>query len=1190
MYSEEETEVELKEMQGLSLSKKLKQLLLMNNRHNIKIHALLLASLLVSGNAWAVDVKGAVYGGGNLAGVTGSTTVTLTDGTVANGVYGGCNSQGTVGGAIAVNINGGTVGASNANANVHGGGYGSATATSGDIVVTIGNGTTTPIVWGSVYGGSAFGNVNDATTDITKVWLKSGTINGDIYGGGLGQTTPTPIAAAVNGSVQVLVDGGRLTGSVYGCNNYNGGPVGTVTVDINDTDTPAEGQYSLRKVYGGGNLAAYSGTPVVTIHNCDNIIEYVYGGGNQATVQGTDVTVYGGHIGNVFGGGYGADVTQDGTNVSIYGGTIQKVYGGNDQSGSVTGPISVTIDKGTEPEHSSCAMIIDEVYGGGNLAASQAGSITIGCTGNTQTEGINYVYGGANNALVTGDIVLNISGGKIKQGLFGGNNTGNTVNGDVTVNINWDGTCNDNYLYDVFGGGNHASVSGSTTVNLLNGTISNNVYGGGKQETVRGENTTVNIANGTVGHDVFGGGLQGDVYGNVTVLIGKADGTGTVVIGHDVYGGGSFAHTNASNRSYDAQDNEVIDLDNQDAKKTIVNLYRGATIDGDAYGGGRGQQADPLDLSVTAIAAIVYGDVTLSQYGAVLLANYDALGLATKGRIFGCNNENGSPMGHVKVYVKQTSSNPSTGQIPTSSESERASSTGTHTYQLAAVYGGGNMAEYTPVGSNEFCEVYIEPDDCNDISIHSVYGGGNAAAAPATKVEVYGAYEIEYVFGGGNGAGENNKGANVGYHHYDSESDKREYGTGVATTAIYGGRIHHIYGGSNTKGNIRETAVSMLDEVSECALVVDGIYGGGREAFMEGAISLELGCITGMEELYGGSEKADVGSNVELTITSGHFGKVFGGNNKGGRIYGSITINVEQTGCVPITIDEIYLGGNNAPYSVYGYNSTETIVDFGDENQHEYVKHYGLNESGANPYPDPVLNLRSFQSIGSVYGGGKGELAQMVGNPTVDINVTNGWVNGQYVGTNSNYIAYKGTPTMLPADGVIVNNVFGGGDRAKVKGETKILIGTKMDSLVELKSMTSLYNEVGASGKTNSNILIERTTKNGEDAIVYTPVDGNGDPVSGKQPLTVTLEQTVNGATINGNIYGGGNKAAVTVGTDIQIGPKPADPTPAPAPSPAPQRSNAQPAQTNAPAQTQSPSQNVSTESDFTRTVNPNRR
>ena len=164
----------------------------------------------------------------------------------------------------------------------------------------------------------------------------------------------------------------------------------------------------------------------------------------------------------------------------------------------------------------------------------------------------------------------------------------------------------------------------------------------------------------------------------------------------------------------------------------------------------------------------------------------------------------------------------------------------------------------------------------------------------------------------------------------------------------------------------------MLDELSECALNVDGIYGGGREAYMEGSTQLEMGCVTGMAEIYGGSEKADVGSNVELTITSGHFHKVFGGNNKGGRINGSITVNIEQTGCVPITIDELYLGGNNAPYSVYGYNNTTTTVDVGGG---EMVTHYGLNESGQNPYPDPRLNIRSFQTIGTVYGGGNGSYA-----------------------------------------------------------------------------------------------------------------------------------------------------------------------------------------------------------------------
>ena len=189
----------------------------MNNRHIIRIHALLLASLLVSGNALAVDVNGAVFGGGNMAGVTGNTSVTLTTGTVAQGVYGGCNSQGTVGGAISVNINGGTVGTSATPANVHGGGYGSATGTNGAITVIIGNAQlTTPTIWGDVYGGSALGSVNDATSDTTKVWIKKGTVKGSLYDGGLGNST---YAALVNGSVKVIVDGGVVTDSVFGANN-----------------------------------------------------------------------------------------------------------------------------------------------------------------------------------------------------------------------------------------------------------------------------------------------------------------------------------------------------------------------------------------------------------------------------------------------------------------------------------------------------------------------------------------------------------------------------------------------------------------------------------------------------------------------------------------------------------------------------------------------------------------------------------------------------------------------------------------------------------------------------------------------------------------------------------------------------------------------------------------------------------
>lgn len=918
------------------------------------------ADVNISGTA---TVSQKVFGGGNKANYGGKDTkVTLTSGSVAGGVYGGCNINGIITGNTTVYLNGGIVGAAGNNDDhiVFGGGYGANTSTNGNVTLTI-NGST---IHGNVYGGSAMGNVN-ASNKTTTVTLTTGTINGSLYGGGLGDADH---AALVNGNVQVIVDGGTISGDVYGCNNVNGAPQGTVMVDINATD-PAQSGYAISKVFGGGNQAAYTGSPVVRIHGCDNTIEYVYGGGNQASVRGTGVTVYGGSIGYVFGGGYGADVTHDGTDVNIYGGNIGYVFGGNDHSGTVHGDIDVDIQEQAEPNHQLCALTIGEVYGGGQLA---------------------------------------------------------------------------------------------------------------------------------------------DAAGGVTVNVRKS------VITGDVYGGGAKANTNTGN----IIDQQTIDTD---LNVTEVNLYPNATINGDVYGGGRGyKDANPEND----IEATVYGDVTVYQLGAVLVPEITD-GIAQSGRIFGCNNINGTPKGHVLVYVSKTVKN---------SESD--------TYAISAVYGGGNMAEYVPfrIGQDDSDCTEVRIDGCDDVTIHSVYGGGNAASTPATQVFISGAKEIMYVFGGGNGAGNNNPGANVGYHYYDVDGplggttdedianrldpqNHLVYGSGVASTTIYGGHIHYVYGGSNTKGNIREASVSMLDELSDCELQIDGIYGGGRAAYMEGRTSVELGCLTGMEAIYGGSENADVGSDVELTISSGHFDKVFGGNNKGGRIFGSITVNIEQTGCLPITIDELYLGGDNAPYSVYGYKDSTYTVNINGEN----ITHYGLKESGSK-YNDPLLNLRSFVSIGTVYGGGNGIHATMVGNPKVDINITHGWINGEYNGTIQSLSQYKGRPQQLANDGVI-GTVYGGGNSAKVIGSTNVFIGDKLNDQVELKSMRTLYNSLGNSDKVKETVTISKTTVNSADAVKYT---SNSDA---NVTITQTVSQTVNGATITGNVYGGGNNADVTESANIQVGP-----------------------------------------------------
>ena len=510
----------------------------------------------VNGTSYNANIHGGAYGGAcqNNGGVT---NIFMTKGLIEGGIYGGSNSSGDLSGNVTMKIDGGQVGTSTTPANVHGGGYGSATRVLGSVNLTVGktDATAGATIYGDVYGGSAEGrtNGNNSRTSgaVTNVTLNAGTINGSLYGGGLGTSTN---AADVYGPVQVTVNGGSVrttdgtgangSGGVYGCNNLNGEPQDSVHVDIYGTDAaPEEGQYALYAVYGGGNQANYSkGTPHVTVHNCDNSIEYVYGGGNAAhithTTKGsTDVTIYGGNvIGNVFGGGNGtvtaANVAKN-TNVKIYGGTILNVFGGSNSQGTIGGNTNVTVKSQAEGTGTACAMDVSNLFAGGNKAASKGGTLNIYCGAE-----LGDVYGGANQADIYEDIELNIYGGNIYR-VFGGNNTSGEIGGTITVNIEVDGDCDDVIGY-VYGGGNQASYTApesdknSPKVNVKKGHVLYDVYGGGlglstdaTKGTITG-NPQVKIYSGkTDGNDnvkidgnVFGGGNAGAVEGNTNVQVG----------------------------------------------------------------------------------------------------------------------------------------------------------------------------------------------------------------------------------------------------------------------------------------------------------------------------------------------------------------------------------------------------------------------------------------------------------------------------------------------------------------------------------------------------------------------------------------------------------------------------------------------------------------------------------------------
>ncbi len=500
-----------------------------------------------------------VFGGGNQNNsACTNANITMTGGLVKGGIYGGSNNSGTMDYNVNIKVNGGQVGESGTPANIHGGGYGNPTRVMGNVDITLGTTTqTTPgvTVYGDVYGGSALGLVNGTaatTTYHTNVTLNKGTINGSLYGGGLGNAST---AANVYGPVQVEVYGGTVTNAVYGCNNAGGAPQSTVNVDVYGTDpAPANDSYAISQVFGGGNQANYNGTPEVEVHcssaDKDISIGELYGGGNQATVVGTSVVVGAGNIiGDVYGGGRQADVGSGGTSVTINGGTIRRVFGGNNVGGVIASAaadkINVSVNKTT-----NCPLKIGELYGGGNLAGSQAGNIDIDCTGNFVTgsnghdhcnttdkrigydlEGIGDVYGGANNANVTGNIQLNIESGMIYR-VFGGNNTGMTVNGTITVNINKGNSSCGWYVGYVYGGGNNAQYSraGQTDqyypkVNIKAGKVSHDVFGAGKGSpaVVTGNPVVTLSGSSEVGGNVYGGGDQGAVTGETKVEIKDAN-------------------------------------------------------------------------------------------------------------------------------------------------------------------------------------------------------------------------------------------------------------------------------------------------------------------------------------------------------------------------------------------------------------------------------------------------------------------------------------------------------------------------------------------------------------------------------------------------------------------------------------------------------------------------------------------
>lgn len=1138
-------------------------------------------------------ISGAVFGGGHgdkdatptplAANVTGNTSVTINGG-VINQVFGGSNSNGTIGGTISVVVNkegtcemhitevygGGNFAASNAGIidiectgaddmidYVYGGAnqadIGTSEASS-NITLNITGGRI-----GNVFGGNNNSGTIHGTITVNVEWDGSCANNylGNVYGGGN--------LAAYTGSPEVNIKNGTVSGSVFG-GGYGATAVvtGAPLVTVGDLTEGHSAYVAIvnTDVYGGGDAANVStGTPVVLIQKCNTeILRDVYGGGNAANVPATSVTVTGGTIsGSVFGGGHGnkdaepaleANVTGN-TSVTINGGTINKVFGGSNSKGTIGGTIGVLVEK----SGTSCPMHITEVYGGGNFAASNAGNITVNCTGTftdwNNYEGIEYLYGGANQADVTGPITLNITKGTIKN-VFGGNNTSGTISNGITVNVTKADNCM--HLYNVYGAGNVAAYTGSPAVNINHGTIDNNVYGGGKgSAAVVTGNPEVTIGDNNIDHvavvtgDVYGGGDAAAVTGTTTVEYNDNNASSTV---GNLFGGGNAAGVTGTATV------------NMTLGTVTTGIYGGCNSEGDVEGKITVNVTGGTIGSSTNLASYITADVYGGGYGANtetsgdVEVNINGSSVNIYGDVYG-----GSALGNVNdEATDKTTVNILDGTLHSVEETITG---GFKVYHGGNVYGGGLGNGTYAAAVNGLVTVNIGSGTVEPSGTYAGYTTTTNTGSAIIQGNVYGCNNA-------NGSPRENVTVNI-------FSTGHPTGTGIDES---GYAIANVFGGGN-QANFQVAGKTATVNIYGCDNTIQRVFGGGNAAATNTVYTMIQG--GRMDLVFGGgngerglSYAANVAGDVYLGIHGGSVGQFFGGSNQNGTISNAINITVDNNGpCESLDIEEFFCGGNFA--DVYG-NVITDIPCSGGMNVHNLYG--GCNQANVIN-GDVVLNVYGGTYI-NVYGGSKGDL-QSLGSGHVDkranitgsvtLNLYGGSIENVYGGSNVNgNIGEDIVVNVIDVeDGtcpLYITNIYGGSNltdyvpdslnhvepitdpnrispvvnvvHAKYGISGNVYGGSRGDAeaLTPTKVMANPRVNIGYDA-TSMNSYIPLTYLSTYSALLAAPraiisgsVFGGGDAAQVQGNTAIFLR---NKAKVFGNVYGGGNMGEVTGNTKVIV-------------------------------------------------------
>lgn len=892
----------------------------------------------------------------------------------------------------------------------------------------------------------------------------------------------------MNSLTGVKIEGG-LINTVVGGYGYNG------TNTTNSTFIGMSGG-SVRSIYGGAGHSTTKGNRIICVtggmvnysilggsdsYNSgdtnDGVVQgstLVYVGGN-VTVGGGSGELYGVESGSVFGAGGGdTSSTQKGTvynsHVIINGGTINRsVYGGGNHGSTGT-------------QYAETSMTKIDIYSG-----------TIGS-----------VFGGSKSAdfgqsgyQASSIIDINISGGTIDN-VYGGSNTEGTIYGSVDMDI-IGGTITGN----IYGGGqgNQTVVSRNVDVTIGNTstgpTVNGSVYGGSAYGTVNSVNAgevNVTVNKGTITGNVFGGGQGSSTYtpyvnGDITVTIN--DGT----IGN-VFGGNDQAGSHTKNNEVHLNGGSITNAygGGNLSSVTNTNVYLNGSTVTDLYGGSNTSG----DVSTTNVV-VTSGTVT-NIYGGNNAGgtdgetSVDIKAGTVKGNVYGGGKGNATIVnGDVDVTIGDNNGGPNIS---------------------GSVYGGSAFGTVNSANAGEV-NVIVNAG----VIIGNVFGGGQGSSTYTPYVNgditvTISGGDISSVFGGNDQAGSHTKNNEV---HLNGGTIENVYGGGnrssVTNTNVYmnGAKVTNIYGGSNTLGDVSTTNVDITSGT------VQNVYGGNNEGGTCGTTDVNVtGTATINGSVYGGGNQVDtITTTVTLNSATGTIPNVYGGGNSAS----VTTSNVTNNG---VNITNIF-GGSNSSGTVETANITQ--------NSGTVSNIYGGNNAGGNTVTSNIdMNdgiITTIYGGGNQANGGESHVDISAGNITSvfgggnsaglnesNVFVTGGTVTDIYGGSNN---SGKVDETNITVDNLAgtISNIYGGGNRAEV-GDTNVTFNSG--------TVTNIYGGGNLAKATGGTIV---DINGGTITNIYG--GGNQGVVSGSSSVTIT------DATILGNAYAGGNGSTATLEGNTNI-------------------------------------------------------